>query len=341
MTTPLTIVVSIAVCEEAFARIREIDPGGEIRVSPAIHEGDVMPPALMRGANVLLCEDPPANFADFDRLQWMQLTSAGYSHILKLPIIERGIRVTNGLGNFDSPIAQWNVLMMLLWERDMLAQLANQKNRIWDRGARFQGDLYGRTVGFYGYGGIARETARLAKAMHMNVWAMTRSGTLKKRHDVYCTKGTGDPEGQLPDRVFSPTQMPEFLRGLDYFIVAMPLTPATEGLIGERELRMLSPKAVLINPARAPIVQRQALERCLREKWIRGASFDVHYQYPLPSEDPMWELPNLILTPHISGCVASPHFVSRIYDIFSQNCERYLVGKALLNELSHDQLQGV
>ena len=341
MTTPLTIVVSIAASEEAFARIRAIGPDCEIRVSPAIHEGDPMQPELMRGANVLLCEHPPANFAEFDRLQWMQLTSAGYAQILKLPIVERGIRVTNGLGNFDSPIAQWNVMMMLMWERNMVAQLANQRNRIWDRDARFQGDVYGRTMGFYGYGGIARETARLAKAMHMNVWAMTRSGKLKKRENVYCTKETGDPEGRLPDRVFSPTQMSEFLKGLDYFVVAMPLTPATEGLIGERELRMLSPKAVLINPARAPIVQRQTLERCLREKWIRGASFDVHYQYPLPSEDPMWELPNLMLTPHISGCFASPHFLSRIYDIFGQNCERYLAGEPLLNELSRDQLRGM
>ena len=340
MTTHLTIVVSIAACEEAFARIRALDPESEIRVSPLINEGDAMPPELMQGANALLCEHPPANFADFDRLQWIQLTSAGYSHILKLPILERGIRVTNGLGNFDSPIAQWGIMMMLMWERDMLAQLANQKYKIWSQDARFQSDIYGRTVGFYGYGGIARETARLAKAMHMNVWAMTRTGTLKKRELIYCTKGTGDPEGLLPDRVFAPKQMAEFLSGLDYFIVAMPLTPATEGLIGERELRMLQPTAVLINPARAPIVQRQALERCLREKWIRGVSFDVHYQYPLPSEDPLWELPHLILTPHISGSVASPHFLSRIYDIFVQNVQRYRAGEPLLNELSRDQLKG-
>jgi phosphoglycerate dehydrogenase-like enzyme len=231
-------------------------------------------------------------------------------------------------------------MMMLMWEREMLAQSANQKNRVWSQDARFQGDVYGRTVGFYGYGGIARETARLAKAMHMNVWAMTRTGTIKRRNEIYCTNGTGDPDGRLTDRVFAPAQMAEFLGGLDYFVISMPLTPATEGLIGERELRMLKTTAVLINPARAPIVQKQALERCLREKWIRGASFDVHYQYPPPQDDSIWELPNLILTPHISGSVASPYFLTRIYDIFVQNYERFLAGQPLLNELSREQLKG-
>lgn len=336
-----TILVAIKEDLTAFSRLREICPEIDVRIGPWINDEDqTMDPKLMKGAQILLCEIPPANFDDFDALQWIQLTSAGYSQVLNLPILERGIRVTNGLGNFDGPIAEWNVLMMLLWQRELLEQLQNQKNKVWNRDARYQRDLFGSTIGFWGYGGIARETARLAKAMHLKVWVMTRNGTVKQRALVYKVEGTGDPDGILPDRVFSPDGMVEFLGGLNYLFITMPLTPATRGLIGERELHLLKPSAVLINPARAAIINEQAFIRCLREGWIRGASLDVHYAYPLPPEHPLWAMPNLVMTPHISGSAASPYFFQRIYDIFVSNFARFSKGEALLNELSESQLKG-
>lgn len=336
-----TILISLKTAPSAVARLRQTCPGSEVRIAPWIDdEGQTMDPKLMKGAEVLLCELPPANFHEFDQLKWIQLTSAGYEYVLRLPILERGIRVTNGLGNFDGPIAEWNIMMMLIWQRDLLDQLENQRKKVWDRDPRFQRDLYGSTIGFYGYGGIARETARLAKAMHLTVWVMTRDGRIQKRPLTYCLEGTGDPEGILPDGVFTPSAMQEFLRGLDYLFVTLPLTPTTKGLIGERELRMLKPSAVLINPARAAIIQEHAFIRCLREKWIRGASLDVHYAYPLPPDHALWEMTNLIMTPHISGSASSPYFLKRVYDIFVQNCSRYVSGQALLNELTDSQLRG-
>ncbi len=82
------------------------------------------------------------------------------------------------------------------------------------------------------------------------------------------------------------------------------------------------------------------LLRCLRESWIRGASLDVHYAYPLPPDHPLWSMANVILTPHISGSGLSPHFQERIYDIFTINVERYCGGRPLLNELTADQIEG-
>jgi phosphoglycerate dehydrogenase-like enzyme len=218
--------------------------------------------------------------------------------------------------------------------------LENQRNAVWDRAARFQSELRGRVVGFYGYGGLARETARIAKAMGLGVWALTRDGTVKKRADIYRVEETGDPDGVLPDRVFGSDRKREFLGGVDFLVMALPLTPATEGLVGEQELRMLKPTAILINPARAALIRQDAFIRCLREGWIRGAAMDVHYAYPLPPEHPLWSMPNLVLTPHISGSAASTHFLDRIYDIFSQNIERYRAGQPMLNELSESQLRG-
>lgn len=324
-----------------LARIRTECPGAKINLGPWVAAEDVvLPREMLAGVDVLFCEVPPANFDDFGQLKWIQLTSSGYGQVLNLPILQRGIRVSNGLGSFDVPIAEWNLMMMLWWHRSMLDAQANQRAAVWDRAPKFERELRGSTVGFYGYGGIARETARIAKTMGLNVWALTRGGVADRTDRTFCLEGTGDPKGLLPDRVFGPDQIKEFMGGLDYLIVTIPLTPATRGIIGEKELRMLRPDAVLINCARGPIIEEQAYIRCLREGWIRGSSLDVHYAYPLPPEHPLWRMPNLVMTPHISGGSGGAHFLPRTYRLFGQNLARYCAGRPLLNELSQAQLEG-
>jgi phosphoglycerate dehydrogenase-like enzyme len=343
VTTPLNILVLLEAEQASLDRLRSAVPGARVSVGPQIdvtdQSGD-LPAELLRDVDYLLCELPPKNFHDFQRLQWMQLSSAGYSQVFGLPLIERGIRVTNARGSFDVPIAEWNLMMLLAWHRNLLGMLENQRLRSFDRPASFQTELRGSVVGFYGYGGLARETARLCKAMGISVWALTRDGTVKSRGETYAVSGTGDPEGRLCDRVFSAEQKAEFFAGLDYLILATPITPATTGIIGEAELRMLPPHAVLINPARAGLVNEDALVKCLTEGWIRGATFDVHYAYPLPPEHRVWSLPNLILTPHISGSSLNPHFQERTFDIFIQNVRRLQAGEPLLNELTAAQIRG-
>ncbi len=111
---PPTVLVTIDPDESAFTRIRAALPGCEIRVGPYADHAIEMPPELLRGVVFMLCEFPPVNFDDFDQLKWIQLTSAGYDHMLQLPVLERGMRVTNGLGNFDIAIAEWNITMLLI-----------------------------------------------------------------------------------------------------------------------------------------------------------------------------------------------------------------------------------
>jgi phosphoglycerate dehydrogenase-like enzyme len=152
--------------------------------------------------------------------------------------------------------------------------------------------------------------------------------------------GTGDPDGTLPERVFSLEQTAEFLGGLDFLILAMPLTSANEGIVSEPELRALRPTAYVLNPARGPLIQEQALLRALREGWIAGAALDTHFRYPMPPEHPLWKLPNVIMTPHISGSSGSPFFLQRVWDIFVQNVARLPQGQPLLNELRASELAG-
>src|SRR5947207_1633408 len=108
-------------------------------------------------------------------------------------------------------------------------------------------------------------------------------------------------------------------------------------MVGERELRALPSRAFLLNPARGPIVQEQALLKALREGWIAGAALDTHFAYPLPPEHPLWAMPNVILTPHVSGADGSREFPARLADLFTQNVTRYLAGRPLLNELTRQE----
>ena len=141
-------------------------------------------------------------------------------------------------------------------------------------------------------------------------------------------------------RCFSLARSNEFLSNLDFLILAMPLTKTTRGIVGERELQSLPRSAFVLNPARGPLIQEQALLKALESGWIAGAAIDTHYYYPMPANHPLWRFPNVIMTPHISGSSKSTHYIDRSWDIFVSNVKRYLAGEQLLNELSSAQLSG-
>jgi phosphoglycerate dehydrogenase-like enzyme len=290
-------------------------------------------PELLDGQHILLCKRPPRNFDALRSLELMQLATVGYEDLNHLGLADRAVHVCNARGLFDTAIGEWNLAMMVNLTRDLPVMLRNQERATWERSARFQQEVRGKVVGLWGYGGIGRETARLAKVFGMTVHVLTRSGVGPRRH-VFTPAGTGDPDGVLPDRVFTSGQEREFLAGLDYVVVAVPRTRHTTGLIGEAELRALPRTAFVLNPARGPIIREEALLAALREGRIAGAALDTHYAYPLPPEHALWRLPNVILTPHISGADQSRHFPGRMAALFLDNVERHLGGRPLLNEVT-------
>lgn len=308
-------------------------------IDPPAEAARPLPEGLLADADVLFCTFPPTNHAAMRAWRWVQLASTGYTQLFGLDLPARGVVATNCRGCFDVPIAEWNVAMMVNLARDFRRMIRNQEAAVWDRSAVFQREIRGLTLGIWGYGGIGRETARLARQLGLRVHVLTR-GPVGPRGDVYAVPGTGDPEGTLPDRTFRAGEELEFLGGLDFLVLAMPLTKRTEGLVGERELRALPPRAYLLNPARGPIVQEAALLRALDEGWIAGAALDTHYRYPMPPEHPLWRFPNVIFSPHISGSSLSPHFRVRLWDIFAGNLRRLERGEPLLNVVTPAQLAG-
>jgi phosphoglycerate dehydrogenase-like enzyme len=294
-------------------------------------------PQRLAGVHVYFGCYLPKNFEDMGSLEFVQITSTGYSQLLGYDLPERGIRASNAAGVFDAPIAEWCVAMMVNMARDLRGMIRDQEGGRFESRAEYQPEIRGSTVGFWGYGGLARATARLCKAMGLTVWALTRNG-VRPRQNVYCVPDVGDPEGTLPDRVFLAEQRDEFLAGLDFLIMGVPISNETTGLVGERELKILPNRVLVLNPARGPLINEKALVCALKEGWIAGAALDAHHHYPMPADHPLRFLPNVILTPHISGSIRSPHYLRRLWDIFSTNAKNFIDGNPPINKLSETQL---
>jgi phosphoglycerate dehydrogenase-like enzyme len=151
----------------------------------------------------------------------------------------------------------------------------------------------------------------------------------------YAEPGIGDPDGEIPDRIYPPQALHSFLKECDYVVLTIPLTSDTHHMIDAAALSVMKPHAVLINVGRGDVVDEQALLVALVQGTIGGAALDVFSEEPLPMSSPLWQLPNVIISPHISGF--TPHYDERATDIFAENLRRYVADEPLLNVVDRDR----
>lgn len=248
------------------------------------------------------------------RLEWIQLTSAGADRLLSSGFIEGGITVTTVSGLHATPIGEYVLAQFLMFAKGAPKFVRAQREHEWAR--YMPQELSGKTVGVVGMGHIGGEVARLAKAFGCRVIATRRSA------------GRGATDERC-DELMPASDLPRLLGESDYVVVCVPLTVETRGLIGERELRAMKPTGVIVNIARGPIIVESELVRALREGWIAGAGLDVFEKEPLPGDSPLWDMENVILTPHISG--GTEIYNQRAVKIFADNIRRYLNGERLMN----------
>src|SRR5579883_877834 len=169
------ILSEVVLADEAARRLEALD-GVSVQQLPT-HDGRWdLPDHLLRGPEVLLCKYPPGNLHAMHDLKLMQLSTVGYEHLRHLGLADRPLRVCNARGIFDTAIAEWNLAMMVNLVRDLRGMIRNQERAHWDRSAPFHQEIRDRVVGLWGYGGIGRETARLARALGLLVHVMTRAG---------------------------------------------------------------------------------------------------------------------------------------------------------------------
>ena len=226
-----------------------------------------------------------------------------------------------------------------------------------DHWSRFNSvqDKTGQRLGVLGYGSIGRQVGRVAKAMGMDVIAYTagpRETPESRRDDGYIVPGTGDPDGSIPSAWYSgldKDSLHQFLsQDIDWLVISVPLTPQTHHFISEAELQILGKSgknAFLSNISRGRIIDQSALITSLRkyvdndplqggsggEGGIRGCALDVTDPEPLPPDHELWDAPNCIITPHISGLGST--YTKRALDVFRVNLEKWQKGEKLINQV--------
>jgi phosphoglycerate dehydrogenase-like enzyme len=211
-------------------------------------------------------------------LELIQIASAGYSQLIHLGLGGKGIRACNALGNFDVPIAEWNLAMMVNLARNLRGMIRNQESGVWNRSAVFQKEIRGSVLGIWGYGGIGRET-RLAKALGLQVHVMTRAGVTRLM--LTNSRALAMRKAFCLTRIFQ-TGQGEFLSGW----TAWCCHAAHQTNEGVSENCAPASDSFPAEPGRGPLVQGRRLT-ALREGWIARAALDTHYAYH-HSAHPLW-----------------------------------------------------
>lgn len=271
---------------------------------------------------------PPADVLDrAPNLRWIALASAGADHVLRAGLVRAdGPAVTTANGVHAVPISEFVFSMLLLWARHWPEMLALQRAHDWPEQRRKRAlrgrELYGATLAVIGVGAIGRRVAQLGRAFGMRVIGTTRSAR----------PGERDPD---LDELAPLERLDALLAEADYVVIAVPATPQTHHLIGAAQLRAMKPSAFFVNIARGSVVDEQALIAALQAGQIAGAGLDVVEDEPLAPESPLWEMPNVIVSPHVSG--VTPSYSARFTDLLLENLARYRAGEPLRNLVSAER----
>jgi len=241
-------------------------------------------------------------------VQWVQTLNAGVDLYDLDRLEELGIVVTNASGVAANPIAEQVLGYMLVFERQIETAIRQQERRgVWRN--LTGGELASKTVGIVGVGAIGSRVAELASAFDMAVIG---------------TKRTPETAPDVVDDIYPPSELSEVLTRSEFVVLACPLVEATRGLIGPEELVEMQSDAVLINIARGEVVDEPALETALQKDRIRGAALDVFETEPLPPDSVLWDLSNVVITPHMAG--STPKYIDRVTELFEDNYDRYADG---------------
>lgn len=253
-------------------------------------------------------------------LKWIMVISAGLDKMPFKALQEKDILLTNARGIHKTPMAEYTISMMLQVSRKAKELMENQRHHNWDRKVPMT-EISGQTIGILGTGAIGSEVARLAKAFHMKTIGYNRSGGSVQNFDTIV-----DQEG-----------INKLYEESDFIVNVLPSTPLTEGFIGAKAFAVMKTSAVFINIGRGTTVAESDLIEALREKKIHHAVLDVFEKEPLPEENPLWDMDNVTVTPHLSGI--SPQYQERAIEIFSDNLKLFRNNKLseMINIIPYDR----
>ena len=251
-------------------------------------------------------------WANARSLRWIQSASAGVDSVLFPALADSDVVVTNARGIFDVPIAEYAIGLVIAFAKGFAAMFNDQRRREW--GYRWTEPVAGKHLLVVGPGPIGRAVGRAALPLGMRVGAVGR--TARSHDEVF---------GSVRAR----EELHQALGETDYVVDSMPLTEATRHLFGAAAFAAMKPSARFINLGRGATVDEPALIEALRSGAIAGAALDVFEEEPLATDSPLWDMPNVIVSPHMAGDVEG--WEEEIVLLFADNLRRFIAGEALLN----------
>jgi glyoxylate/hydroxypyruvate reductase len=334
MSTDIKVLVCSFLEKEQVARI-VAHPGVEVRYRPDLlpqprypcdHHGPA--PALtvaeraewatlLRQADVCFdfdWDEPAEMPARAPGVKWVQASSSGIGQFMgRTGLAGWDAVVTTAAGIHAQPLTEWAVTGILYFVKDVPGLQARQAAHRWERMAT--AGLAGRRALVVGLGHVGRAVAAALAGLGVEVWGVRREAS------------TGQLAGV--SRTGTAAELPELLRSCDIMVLACPLTPETFRLIGAQELAALGPDGILVNIARGAIIDEPALIDALRQRAIRGAVLDVAQAEPLAADSPLWDLGNVLISPHSASTLATENVA--LVELFLRNLALFQAGKPLIN----------
>ena len=250
-------------------------------------------------------------------LKWIHLTGAGIEHVMPLDWLAPGAVLTNNRGVHAPKARQFSMSALLMLNERIPELVTTQRQAKWSR--LYSTAIEGKTALIIGVGMMGTAAARAAKSLGLRVLGIRRSGA----------------PNRYVDEMFTPDRLAEALPRADFVLVNAPLTTETEGMLGRRELNLMKANAGLVNMGRARVVDYKALATKLRKGEMSGAILDVFDPEPLPKTSPLWNVPNLIITPHVSSD-DDDNYAALTIDLVFENIGRWYAGKKLKNIVDPD-----
>ena len=291
---------------------------------PQFEVGQLNSPELVANqiadAEIMFGDSLPAD--QFDRarkLRWIHSPAAAVHQFMFPALVNSDVVLTNAREVHGPGVAEHVIALLFAIAKRIPESVRFQEKHFWGQEQLWSGgkcplDLEGATLGLVGFGSIGSNVAKSAHAMGMKVLVVREHPAAERAEFV---------DEELPS-----SRLEDMLSRSDYVVLSPPLTPSTRGMIGAKQLSQMKDSAYMINVGRGPLIVESALIEALRAGTISGAALDVFDQEPLPPDSPLWDLDNLLITPHTAGM--AHNLWERHYAVFSENMRRYLARQPLL-----------
>lgn len=328
------VIVAMDFSDDVIAELKTVSP--DLRI---VRHWPEVPESAWSDAEILYTLQHFPQPEQAPRLRWIQLHYAGIEGALRHKIVQaEDLAVTSGSGIHVPQMAHYCLMMMMAFTYRLPLMLEYQARAEWpdEQHSIFEpDDLSNKTLGIAGYGSVGRELARAAQALGMRVLASKRDPMQPEEHAQYTPEGYGDSAGDIPDRIYPGEALLDMARECDFLVITLPLTDETRHVVNADVFEAMKPGAYLINVARGSVVDEAALISALAGGQIAGAALDVFEEEPLPPGSPLWQMDNVIISPHVAG--NSLHYHEKAAQLFAENLRRYLNNQPLLNQLQRKQ----